>query len=84
MTAQNEILNSDNHSSIRPDDTQRQISATDKERWLQKYASRILMVWSQWQSPLGVTRNYTNKIKLDLVSFYDDPLKKMFIEATYS
>jgi hypothetical protein len=56
---------------------------TQKERWLQKYASRILMVWSHWQTPLGVTCGYTHKIKMDLGRFYDDPLKRMFIEATY-
>lgn len=54
-----------------------------KERWLQKYASRILTVWSRWQTPLGVAYAYSNKIKMDLGRFYDDPLKRMFIEATY-
>ena len=56
---------------------------TSKEKWLQKYASRILAYWSQWQTPLGVTCDYTDKIKNDLSRFYDDPLKKLFIEATY-
>ena len=58
-------------------------SDTSKEKWLQKYASRILIHWSQWQTPMGVACDYTEKIKNDLVRFYDDPLKKMFIEATY-
>ena len=56
---------------------------TQKEKWLQKYACRILMVWSDWQTPLGVAGAYMNKIKMDLGRFYDDPLKRMFIEATY-
>jgi hypothetical protein len=54
-----------------------------KEEWLQKYASRILVVWLQWQTPLGIAGNYTNKIKEDLAMFYNDPLKRMFIETTY-
>ena len=58
-------------------------SVASKEMWLQKYASRILEHWSQWQSPLGVACDYTEKIKKDLIRFYDDPLKRMFIEATY-
>ena len=83
MTTQNEILNSDNNSSVCSYNPQIQTSETDKEKWLQKYASRILTIWSQWQTPLGVTCNYTDKIKSDLVGFYDDPLKRLFIEATY-
>ena len=55
----------------------------NKEKWLQKYASRILTVWSQWQTPLGVAPAYTDRIKKDLVRFYNDPLKRMFIETTY-
>jgi len=55
----------------------------DKEKWLQKYASRILTHWSQWQTPLGIACDYIDKIKKDLVRFYDDPLKRLFIEATY-
>lgn len=83
MITRKDISNSKNLFLADSYDPQIQTSGTDKEKWLQKYASRILMIWSQWQSPLGVTRNYTNKIKTDLVSFYDDPLKRMFIEATY-
>jgi hypothetical protein len=83
MTTQNEILNSDNNSSICSYDPQRPTSDIIKENWLHKYASRILVIWSQWQTPLGINRNYTDKIKTDLVSFYDDPLKKMFIEMSY-
>jgi len=56
---------------------------THKERWLQEYASRILMVWTQWQTPLGVAPAYTTYITADLAQFYDDPLKRMFIETSY-
>ena len=56
---------------------------THKEKWLQEYAFRILMVWSHWQTPLGVAGAYVHKIKMDLGRFYDDPLKRMLIEATY-
>ena len=83
MITQKEISSSKNHLTADSHVHQRPILDKNKEKWLQKYASRILMVWSQWQSPLGITRNYTNKIKTDLVSFYDDPLKRMFIEMSY-
>jgi hypothetical protein len=59
------------------------VPVTSKEKWLQKYASRILMVWSHWQTPLGVPSTYMGRIKKDLARFYEDPLKRMFIEATY-
>jgi hypothetical protein len=83
MIAQKEISKSNDHLTTDSHDPQRPTPNTNKEKWLQKYASRILMVWSQWQSPLGVAPTYTNRIKTDLARFYDDPLKKMFIEATY-
>ncbi len=55
-----------------------------KEKWLRKYTSQMLGHWSQWQTPLGVARAYAGQIKKDLAEFYDDPLRRMFIEATYS
>ena len=58
-------------------------SDTDKKRWLQEYSNRLLKLWLQWQTTLGVTSTYAEKIKEDLAVFYEDPLKRMFIEATY-
>jgi hypothetical protein len=66
MTIQNEIPNDDNHSSTCSYNFQRRMSGTDKEKRLHKYASRILMLWSQRQPPLGVAPAYTNLIKMDL------------------
>jgi len=83
MITQKEIFQNKNRFSTDSHDPQISIPDTSKEKWLQKYASRILMVWSQWQTPLGVAPAYTDRIKTDLARFYDDPLKKMFIETTY-
>ena len=83
MITQKEISHSNNHFSTDSYDPQRPTLDTSKEKWLQKYASRILMAWSQWQTPLGVASAYTDRIKMDLARFYDDPLKRMFIETTY-
>ena len=83
MNTQRETSHTENSldtSSPNPPESMRD---AQKEKWLQKYASRILMVWSHWQTPLGVAYTYTHKIKMDLGRFYDDPLKRMFIEATY-
>jgi len=55
----------------------------DREKWIQKYAVRILNRYLHWQTPLGVASTYAGRLKEDLVAFYDDPLKKMFIEASY-
>jgi hypothetical protein len=54
-----------------------------KRKWLQKYSRRLLRHWLRWQTPLGVTAAYVGKIEADLARFYDEPLKRMFIEATY-
>ena len=60
------------------------ILPTSREGWIEEYAGRILELYMRWQTPLGVAQAYTGKIKEDLAGFYDDPLKRMFIEATYS
>ena len=83
MNTQKETLHTDNSFNTGSHNHQESMRDTQKEKWLQKYASRILMVWSHWQTPLGVACAYTHKIKMDLERFYDDPLKRMFLEATY-
>jgi len=55
-----------------------------KRQWLQKYSLKLLKSWLQWQTPLGIASAYAEHIKEDLADFYEDPLKRMFIEATYS
>ena len=55
----------------------------DKREWIQKYACRMLNLWLRWQTSLGVAQDYVQQIKKDLSRFYDDPLKKIFIETTY-
>lgn len=70
------------------DNSLKKIEATpeftvDKERWIQKYAQRVLKLWVKLQPPLGVDNEYIDQIKKDLLGFYEEPLKKIFIEATY-
>jgi hypothetical protein len=55
----------------------------EKKRWIQKYSQRILKQWLRRQSSLGVARTYAEQIEKDLARFYDNPLKKIFIETTY-
>ena len=54
-----------------------------KDEWIQHHAKRIHSFWLQWQTPLGVANRYVEKIKRDLAEFYDDSLKRAFIETTY-
>jgi hypothetical protein len=54
-----------------------------RDKWLQKYSQRLLRLWLQRQTPFGVACAYTEHIKEDLAEFYEDPLKKKFIETTY-
>ena len=83
MNTPKEISHTDISLDASPHNLQKSMREAHKEKWLQKYAYRILTVWSYWQTPLGVAGVYVNKIKMDLGRFYDDPLKRMFIEATY-
>ena len=54
-----------------------------RDKWVQKYSQRLLRFWLQRQSPCGVACTYTAHLKKDLAEFYEDPLKRKFIEKTY-
>lgn len=54
-----------------------------KKKWIEKYSLRLLKLWLRWQTPLGVASTYTQQIEKDLAKFYDEPLKRIFIETTY-
>lgn len=54
-----------------------------KKRWIQKYSHRLLRLWLRWQTPLGIACTYAEQIEKDLADFYDEPLKRIFIETTY-
>ena len=58
-------------------------SDVGRKKWLRKYSRRLLGLWLQRQTPLGVTPVYIGQIEEDLAKFYDEPLKRMFIETTY-
>lgn len=58
-------------------------SEIKKQEWLQEYSHRLLGQWLQWRTPLGVACAYAERIKAELAEFYEDPLKRTFIEATY-
>ena len=66
--------------SLQPFNTQSNLS---KRLWVQKYSHRLLKLWLRWQSPLGIARTYIEQIEKDLAKYYDEPLKRIFIEKTY-
>jgi hypothetical protein len=56
---------------------------SDKKAWIQRYAGRMFALWLERQTCLGVTRRYMQQLREDLAKWYDEPLRRMFIEATY-
>lgn len=58
-------------------------SENERQKWLEKYSALLLGHWRQWQTPLGIASTYAKQIREDLAQFYNDPLKRTFIEATY-
>lgn len=54
-----------------------------KERWAQHYANRVYRRLVRRQTCLGVSSAYPVRLSRDLARWYDDPLKRTFIEATY-
>ena len=57
--------------------------SNDKEMWIQKYAVRILVRFRQRRTLLTVSNTYLTRLKADLEVFYDDPVKRLSIEASY-
>jgi len=54
-----------------------------KQAWVDEYAERILRVWLNLKSPLGVDGQYSKQVKDQLDEYFDDPLKRGLIETTY-
>ena len=55
-----------------------------RDKWIHIYSLKLLKLWLQQQPPFDIAFNYTTQIKKDLADFYEDPLKRKFIEATYN
>ena len=55
-----------------------------RDRWIHKYSLKLLKLWLQQQTSFDIACAYTTQIKEDLADFYEDPLKRKFIEATYN
>ena len=54
-----------------------------KQEWVALYAKRILNYWQGFQSPFGVSQNYIKEIQAQIMSFYDIPEERLFIELSY-
>lgn len=60
--------------------TSTQISRT---QWAKEYAQRILKLWQSQKSPLGVDDGYAQHLEEQLLHYFDDPLLRDLIEASY-
>lgn len=58
-------------------------AAMSKGQWLSYYAGLVYRLWLRQEGRLGVASDYTKQIEADLAAFYEHPLKRTFIEATY-
>ena len=63
--------------------TQSEKHRLSKDEWIRHYAGRMLYLWNQWQTPLGVAREYVEHVSQELSSLYEEPLKRAFIEKSY-
>ncbi len=54
-----------------------------RRQWARKYAQKILNLWQSQQSPLGVDDGYAQHLEDQLLQYFDDPLMRDLIEATY-
>ncbi len=60
-------------------------TSTDISRtqWAQEYAQRMLNLWQSQESPLGVGDNYAQHLEEQLLQYFDNPLLRDLIEASY-
>ena len=54
-----------------------------KQKWIARYAKRILNRWQGFKSPFEVSQNYIKEIQVQLSDFYEIPEEKMSIEMSY-
>jgi hypothetical protein len=54
-----------------------------RTQWAQEYAQRILNLWQSQESPLGVDDAYAQQLEEQLLQYFDDPLLRDLIEASY-
>jgi hypothetical protein len=73
----------ENGTEVLVNNTRSKNTEPSRDEWIQQHAERIHTLWFQWQTPLGIAYKYVEQIKKDLAKFYDDPLKRTFIETTY-
>ncbi len=60
------------------------ILTATKDDWVEEHALKILNMWQLNHTPLGrVDDQYLAKLKDDLSSYFDDPLKRSLIETSY-
>ncbi|MCD6394090.1 MAG: hypothetical protein J7M40_11350 [Planctomycetes bacterium] len=54
-----------------------------RTQWARKYAQKILDLWQSQESPLGVDDAYAQQLEEQLLKYFDDPLMRDLIEASY-
>lgn len=54
-----------------------------RNKWIQRYAERMLKAWSMQNCPLVISGDYLSFCRNYLAEFFNDPLKQAFIEGTY-
>ena len=55
-----------------------------EEEWLEHHSNNIFSLWQRWQTPLGISHLYIERVIQELSEYYKEPLKRKFVEATYN
>jgi hypothetical protein len=56
----------------------------EKIKWIQKYAERAFDSWQGCVHTIAVSEEYRQQLQLDLAQQYEDPLKRQFVEMTFT
>ncbi len=54
-----------------------------RTQWVREYSQRILKLWQAQENPLGVDDDYVQHLEEQLLQYFDDPLMRDLIEASY-
>jgi hypothetical protein len=63
--------------------TEHRVHHQAKQEWIARYAKKILRRWQGFESPFGISQNYVSEIRAQLMSFYEIPEERSFIELSY-
>ncbi len=56
----------------------------EKAKWVRKYTDRAFDCWQGRVHTIAISQQYRRQIEADLAEHYDNPLRRQFVEMTWT